>query len=62
LRGEVDELFASGHDLAAILEDVARVSVRLMLQIALEAEVDAILGCMRYQRREQDGPAGSRNG
>jgi len=39
LRTEVDELFGSGRDLAAILEDVARVSVRLMLQTALEAEV-----------------------
>jgi hypothetical protein len=62
LRAEVDELFASGRDLAAILEDVARVSVRLLMQTALEAEVDAFLGRARYQRREQDGPAGSRNG
>jgi putative transposase len=62
LRAEVDQLFASGGDLAAILEDVARVSVRLMMQTALEAEVDAFLGRVRYQRRDQDGPAGSRNG
>ena len=62
LRAEVDELFASGRDLAAILEDVACVSVRLMLQAALEAEVDAFLGRARYQRRQEDGPAGSRNG
>jgi putative transposase len=62
LRAEVDELFASSRDLAAILEDVARVSVRLMLQTALEAEVDAFLGRARYQRRTEDSPAGSRNG
>jgi putative transposase len=62
LRAEVDELFASGRDLAAILEDVARVSVRLMMQTALEAEVDAFLGRARYQRRGEDGPAGNRNG
>jgi putative transposase len=62
LRAEVDELFASSRDLAAILEDVARVSVRLMLQTALEAEVDAFLGRARYQRRAEDSPAGSRNG
>ena len=62
LRAEVDELFASGRDLAAILEDVARVSVRLMMQTALEAEVDAFLGRGRYQRRDEDGPAGSRHG
>jgi putative transposase len=62
LRAEVDELFASSRDLATILEDVARVSVRLMMQTALEAEVDAFLGRARYQRREEDGPAGNRNG
>jgi putative transposase len=44
------------------LEDVARVSVRLMLQAALEAEVDAFLGRARDQRRDEDGPAGNRNG
>lgn len=62
LRAEVDELFASGGDLASMLEDVARVSVRLMLQTALEVEVDAFLGRARYQRRDSDDPAGSRNG
>ena len=62
LRAVVDELFGSGRDLAAILEDVARVSVRLMLQTALEAEVDAFLDRGRYQRRDPNGPAGSRNG
>lgn len=40
LRAEVDELFGSGRDLTSILEDVARLSVRLMLQTALEAEVE----------------------
>jgi hypothetical protein len=59
---EVDELFGSGRDLAAILEDVARVSVRLMLQSALEAEVDAFLGRGRSQRRDPNGSAGRRNG
>jgi putative transposase len=62
LRAEVEELFGSGRDLAAILEDVARVSVRLMMQTALEAEVDAFLGRARYQRRDPNGPAGNRNG
>jgi putative transposase len=62
LRAEADELFASGRDLASILEEVARVSVRLMMQTALEAEVDALLDRARYQRRGPDGPAGSRNG
>jgi putative transposase len=62
LRAEVNELFGSGCDLAAILEDVARLGVRLMIQTALEAKVDAFLGRARYQRRDPDGPAGSRNG
>jgi putative transposase len=44
LRAEVEELFGSGRDLAAILEDVARLSVRLMMQTALEAQVAAVLG------------------
>ena len=62
LRAEVDELFASGRDLAGILEDVARVSVRLMMQTALEAEVDEFLGRVRYQRRDERSQPGSRNG
>jgi hypothetical protein len=39
IRAEIDQLFSSDHDLASILEEVARLSVRLVLQIALEAEV-----------------------
>src|SRR5215213_7530770 len=62
LHAEIDELFGSGRDLASILEDVARLSVRLMMQTALEAEVDEFLGRVRYQRRDVDGPAGRRNG
>src|SRR4029450_9224250 len=62
LRAEVKELLGSGRALTSILEDVARLSVRLMLQTALEVEVDAFLGRARYQRRDVDGPAGRRNG
>jgi hypothetical protein len=40
LRAEIDELFTSDRELASILEDVARLSVRSMLQTALEAEVE----------------------
>ena len=32
LRAEIDELFASERELASILEDVARLSVRSMMQ------------------------------
>jgi putative transposase len=62
LRAEIDQLFASDRELASILEDVARLSVRSMLQAALEAEVEEFLGRARYQRRTGQGRPGSRNG
>jgi putative transposase len=62
LRAAIDELFGSDRDLASILEDVARISVRLLMQTALEAEVDAFLGRERYQRRDERCQPGSRNG
>lgn len=62
LRADIDELFGSGRELASVLEDVARLSVRLMMQTAIEAEVEEFLGRARYQRREGEAPAGSRNG
>ena len=46
----------------AVMEDAARLTVRLLLQTALEAEVDAFLGRARYQRRTEEHRAGSRNG
>ena len=39
IRAQIDELFASDRDLGEILEDVARLGARLLLQTALEAEV-----------------------
>jgi hypothetical protein len=36
-RAQIDELFASKQDLAQVLEQVARLSVRLVMQAALEA-------------------------
>jgi putative transposase len=62
LRAEIDQLFASDRELASILEDVARLSVRSMMQTALEAEVEEFLGRARYQRRTDQGRPGSRNG
>jgi putative transposase len=62
IRAEIDELFASERDLASTLEEVARLSVRLIMQTALEAEVDEFLGRARYERRSEEHPAGSRNG
>ena len=64
IRGEMDALFGSGRDLAVILEDVARLGARLIMQSALEAEVQEFLGRARYQRRSEvpDARPGARNG
>jgi len=62
IRAEIDQLFSSDRDLASILEDVARRSVRLVVQTALEAEVEEFLGRARYQRRGGADRPGSRNG
>src|SRR5262245_5069034 len=59
VRAEIDELFASDQDLGLILEQVARASVRLVLQAALEAEVTEFLGRDRYQRRDTTDPDAS---
>ena len=44
VRAEIDELFASEQELGQVLEQVARLSVRLVMQAALEAEVTEFLG------------------
>jgi len=49
------------RDLGAVMEDVARLSVRLVFQTALEAEVAEFLGRDRYARGERVRE-GSRNG
>jgi hypothetical protein len=61
-RAEIDQLFASDRDLAWILEEVARLGVRLLMQTALEAEAEEFLGRARYQRRTEEHRAGVRNG
>jgi transposase-like protein len=64
IRGEIDALFDGSRDLAEVLEDVARLGTGLIMQTAVEAEVDAFLGRARYQR-VADCPGarpGSRNG
>jgi hypothetical protein len=60
IRAQIDELFSSGRDLGAVLEEVGRLTVRLMMQQAIEAEVDAFLGRQRYERRDENTPAGYR--
>jgi putative transposase len=62
IRAEIDQLFGSDHDLTSILEDVARLSVRLVFQTALEVEVEEFLGRARYERRHDTDRPGSRNG
>jgi putative transposase len=61
IRVQIDELFASQQDLGQVLEEVARLSVRLVMQAALEAEVAEFLGRERYARGERDR-VGYRNG
>lgn len=62
VRAEIDALFSSDQDLSSVLEQVGRLTVRLLMQQAVEAEVDAFLGRAYYERRGEDAPAGSRNG
>jgi len=62
IREQIDVLFADPEqELGAMLEEVARLSVRLVMQAALEAEVTEFLGRERYARGERSR-AGSRNG
>jgi len=61
IRADIDQLFASDRDLGDVLEDVASLGVRLLMQAALEAEVTEFLGRDRYARGER-AREGSRNG
>jgi putative transposase len=62
IRAEINELFADpSRDVGDVVEAVARLGARLLLQSALEAEVTAFLGRERYQR-DQDASPGHRNG
>jgi putative transposase len=62
IRAEIHELFASGEELLSVVEQVARLSVRLTFQSVLEEIVCEELGRGRYQRRTADSPEGYRNG
>jgi hypothetical protein len=62
VRAEIDALFSSDRDLAGVLEEVGRVAVCFLMQQTIEAKVDAFLGRSRHQRRNEEHPAGSRNG
>jgi putative transposase len=64
IRGEIDALFDGSRDLSEVIEEVARLGARLIIQTAVEAEVEVFLGRARYQRAADcpDARAGSRNG
>ena len=61
VRADIDDLFASERELGEVLEEVARLGVRLLMQTAIEAEVTEFLGRERYAHGERSRP-GSRNG
>jgi putative transposase len=62
VRADIDALFGSDQDLATVLEQVGRLTVRLLMQQAIEADVEVFLGRKPNERRGEEHPAGSRNG
>jgi transposase-like protein len=62
IRAQIHELFESGGELLSVVEQVARLSVRLTFQSVIEEIVCEELGRDRYQRRTADGSEGYRNG
>jgi putative transposase len=62
IRAQIHELFESGGELLSVVEQVARLSVRLTFQSVIEEIVCEELGRGRYQRRSEDLPEGYRNG
>ena len=50
IRAEIDALFDGSRELGEVIEDVARLGARLIIQTAVEAEVEVFLGRARYQR------------
>jgi transposase-like protein len=62
IRAQIHELFADGGELLSVIEQVARLSVRLTFQSVIEEIVFEELGRGRYERRGADSPEGYRNG
>jgi putative transposase len=62
IRAEIHQLFESGGELLSVVEQVARLSVRLTFQSVIDEIVCEELGRGRYQRRREDSPEGYRNG
>ena len=64
IEQRIDELLASGiaaGDAEGPLSELARLGARLIIQRAVEDEVDAFIGRARYERKP-DAPPGKRNG
>jgi putative transposase len=62
IRAQIHELFSSGNELLSVVEQVARLSVRLTFQSVIEEIICEELGRDRYQRRTADSSDGFRNG
>jgi len=64
IGARVGVLVDEGRGLAEIIEELARLGAELLIQTALEAEIDEFLGRLRYQRvcTAEDARAGMRNG
>src|SRR4030095_13632152 len=64
LRAEIDALFTGERDLVEVLEDVARLGARLLIQTAVAAEGAEFRGRPRSQRAPAAAQAqpGHRNG
>lgn len=64
IRADIDALFTGDRDLSVVLEEVARLGARLIIQSAVEAEVTEFLGRAHYQRAAgaEEARAGMRNG
>jgi transposase-like protein len=64
IRAEIDALSGGSRDLGEVIGDVARLGARLIIQTAVEAEVEVFLGRARYQRSAavEDARPGMRNG
>jgi hypothetical protein len=60
IRAEIHELFASDGELLSVVEQVARLSVRLTFQSVVEEIVCEELGRDRYRRRTAESSEGYR--
>jgi putative transposase len=60
VRAQIDQLLMSGRPVGEVIEETARLGAQLLLQLALEAEVEEFLGRGRYERAT--GSVGVREG